>query len=403
MLDGPARGLIALAIVCGLAAPVEARSVFRRNIEFTPVPLIGGDSDVGIGGGVLLSLARVSEIRRPYHWRLEALFVTTVRSIEGELVVPFQDYYVHLIVPHVVRDRLELQARISFTKMKLSYYGVGNAAPLPADPYASYFRYDRTHPTLRGRALYRLNRFTALEFGLAYTQNWLDVPRSSKLRDDAASDSETVRDLLDGFQDHAVFTNAYVLWFDTRDDRVTPRLGQLHSFGIDVSPGGTSPFPYRWTRVHGTASFYVPLHERIVLGSRLVLDALTGQAPFYELARYDDTFALGGAKGVRGVPGQRYHGELKTFGNLELRFALLNFAFLGKSNRLDAALFLDAGRLWATYSSNPELDGTGLGLKYGVGAGPRVLAGKSFVIRADIAWSPDARPIGAYFVAGDIF
>jgi len=329
--------------------------------------------------------------------------MTTVRSADDELVVPYQDYYLHLVVPHLVRDRLELQARISYTKMKLSYYGVGNASSLPEDPYETYYRYDRTHPTVRGRALYRLSRFIELEFGLIYTQNWLEVPRRSKLRDDAAFGSETVRALLDGFENHAVFTNAYAIWFDTRDDSVSPRLGQLHSLGIEVSPGGTSAFPFSWTRVQAAARLYVPLHARAVLGARLVLDALTGRAPFYELARYDDTFALGGARGVRGVPGQRYHGELKLFGNVEVRFPLLDFEFLGKSNRLGAAVFIDGGRLWATYSSNPDLDGSGLGLKYGIGGGPRILAGKSFVIRADVAWSPDARPLGAYFVAGDMF
>jgi hemolysin activation/secretion protein len=135
----------------------------------------------------------------------------------------------------------------------------------------------------------------------------------------------------------------------------------------------------------------------------LVVDALTGQAPFYELPRYDDTFALGGAKGVRGVPAQRYQGELKVFGNVELRLDAIKFEFLNKSNLLGTAMFIDAGRLWATYDSNPDLDGTGLGLKFGLGFGLRILAGRSFVIRADLAWSPDARPVGGYFVAGHMF
>ena len=50
-----------------------------------------------------------------------------------------------------------------------------------------------------------------------------------------------------------------------------------------------------------------------------------------------------------------------------------------------------------------ELDGSGLGLKYGVGGGVRLQQGKTFVIRVDVAWSPDARPIGAYLTAGHAF
>jgi hypothetical protein len=53
--------------------------------------------------------------------------------------------------------------------------------------------------------------------------------------------------------------------------------------------------------------------------------------------------------------------------------------------------------------AHPELDGTGLGLKYGVGTGLRFQEGRTFVVRADLAWSPDARPIGGYFAAGQIF
>jgi hypothetical protein len=53
--------------------------------------------------------------------------------------------------------------------------------------------------------------------------------------------------------------------------------------------------------------------------------------------------------------------------------------------------------------AQPELDGEGLGLKYGLGGGLRLLGGKTFVLRVDVAWSPDARPISAYLAAGHVF
>jgi hypothetical protein len=65
--------------------------------------------------------------------------------------------------------------------------------------------------------------------------------------------------------------------------------------------------------------------------------------------------------------------------------------------------FADGGRVWADTSLQPELDGTGIGLKYGVGGGLRLQSGSSFVLRADIAWSPDASPVGGYFSAGQMF
>jgi hypothetical protein len=66
-------------------------------------------------------------------------------------------------------------------------------------------------------------------------------------------------------------------------------------------------------------------------------------------------------------------------------------------------VFTDFGRLWAGTTSHPELDGSGLGLKYGLGGGLRLQDGKTFVIRADVAWSPEARPVGAYLTAGHAF
>jgi hypothetical protein len=65
--------------------------------------------------------------------------------------------------------------------------------------------------------------------------------------------------------------------------------------------------------------------------------------------------------------------------------------------------FLDGGRVWADTRPAPELDGATAGLKYGVGGGLRVQKGETFVLRADLAWSPDARPIGAYLLAGQLF
>jgi hypothetical protein len=35
--------------------------------------------------------------------------------------------------------------------------------------------------------------------------------------------------------------------------------------------------------------------------------------------------------------------------------------------------------------------------------GLRLLSGDTFAVRADVAWSPDARPVGLYFAAGEVF
>ncbi len=122
------------------------------------------------------------------------------------------------------------------------------------------------------------------------------------------------------------------------------------------------------------------------------------------MARFDETTAIGGGKAVRGVPAQRYYGKVKVFGNLEVTTPIRSFTLRGKALVLGLAAFLDGGRTWTELGrAHPELDGTGLGLKYGVGGGLRLQEGRTFLLRLDLAWSPDARPLGAYFAAGQIF
>ena len=182
------------------------------------------------------------------------------------------------------------------------------------------------------------------------------------------------------------------------------RRGQFHTAIVRVSPRVGTALPYAYERLNVTARFYTtPVHNVTVL-FRVVGDTLLGDPPFYELARFDETPAIGGSKAVRGVPAQRYYGKVKLFGNIELRSELLHFSVHHKRMVLGAAMFADGGRSWTQLGElNPALDGTGLGLKYGLGGGLRLQEGQTFIVRGDVAWSPDARPVGAYFAAGEVF
>ena len=76
------------------------------------------------------------------------------------------------------------------------------------------------------------------------------------------------------------------------------------------------------------------------------------------------------------------------------RVRLFDFHFVYKLWNLGFETFFDGGRVWSDFGSHPELDGTGIGLKYGAGGGLRPGSGTAFILRADVAWSPDATPIG---------
>jgi hypothetical protein len=389
--------------------PADARSASaqakKAKTEFTILPVVGGDSDVGFGGGYIMSLARVLPDLEPYWWRAEAAGSITFRLDDGELNIPYLDNYVLLSFPHVIENRLGIDVRISHTHEEfLGYYGLGNGSRKDLEQPESYYQYSRTHPTLQVDLTYEPIDYVKLAWGASFTYNELKIPPGTRLAEDLASADASVRDLLNSSNQHGVATFSYGIGWDNRDNEVSPTGGQYHTLRFDLSPGATKGVPFDWMRVDLALRTYVTMvPKHLVFAARVVLDSLTGNPPFYELARYDNTYAVGGGKGVRGIPAQRYHGKLKVFSNLELRANVWKFDALGKENELGLVAFFDSGRVWADYEPT-GLDGSGFGVKTGVGGGLRIQAGKSFVLRGDLAGSPsEGGGLSAYLAGGHIF
>jgi outer membrane protein assembly factor BamA len=283
---------------------------------------------------------------------------------------------------------------------------MGNASSdvRPARTGDSYAQYGRIHPALSVDVRSRLVDHGATRAGVRYTQNWVHVDAQSRLADDLRSGSAEVKSLLGSTRAHGVALFTYGLQWDDRDNEISTHTGSFDEVLVALSPGGVEPVPYRYGQVNLTSRLFLPIgSRRFTLALRGVADILFGSPPFYELSRYDDTYALGGANGVRGVPGQRYYGKVKVFGNVEIRADVVSFHALGRPLALGLVTFVDGGRVWADTTSHPELDGNRLGMKYGVGGGVRLQSGDAFVLRADLAWSPDAQPIGGYVAAGQTF
>ena len=365
-----------------------------RTLEFNIVPIAGGDSDVGIGGGEVADLARLDPRYRPYRWKLTSEAFITFSTLNGQLISPFQDYSLTLTLPDLTSSRrLRLEIRPAFTNERtLKFYGIGNATPLPPPGVSiADTEYQRVHPTLSVEARYRFYKRFYLLAGSVYTQNWLVVPPNGLLARAQASPSAEIREIIGSFAPHGVELLEGGIQYDSRDNETVTRRGQFHTAVIRVSPRVGTALPYAYERLNLTARFYTTPVHNVTLLFRVVGDTLLGDPPFYELARFDETPAIGGSKAVRGVPAQRYYGKVKLFGNIEVRSEILHFSVQHKRMVLGAALFADGGRSWTQLGqSNPALDGTGLGLKYGLGGGLRLQEGQTFIVRGDVAWSPDA-------------
>ncbi len=382
----------------------------RHHLEVDPVPIVGGDTDVGWGGGAVVSLAQHDPGFSPFRWNLEMSAMTTVRppASGGAWEFPYQDYYASFRMPHLLRDEVALEAVGSYSdEHTLKYYGLGDGSKVTpfADQTNPYYEYRRIHPTVRVDARLHVKGPLYVVVGNSLRYSVLDVAQNTKLAQDQRSGSPEVRNLLGSFGNAAVDVFEYEIVYDTRDDALEATRGMAHKASLRLSPGGAGWMPYRYGQANVTLRAYVtPIPKRLTLAARLVGDWQFGDVPFYELAGYEETYAIGGVQGVRGPPAQRYYGRQKAFGNFEARSTVWEFQLFGKPFAAGVAAFVDVGRVWADgIGAHPELDGTGLGLEYGIGGGLRLHQGRAMVIRFDVAWSPDAQPIGAYFSAGEMF
>ena len=377
-----------------------------QRMEFVVVPLVGGDTDVGIGGGAVGSIARPAPGDAAFRWRLEGSAFATVNRQGDALTSPFQDFYLVFTRKDLAGGRLRVEARAAYTReSNLRYFGLGNASTAPDDTVPERDLFTRVHPAARLHTELRLLGPLRLLLGSTFMLNRLQFEPDSKVLADLADGSPAVRDLLLVDREHLLNWLEAGLVYDSRDNEVAPARGQNHRLSVRASPWKTEALPYRYLGINATFSGYLPLgaQERTILAARLLGDVQLGDAPFYELSRVGESSAIGGPRFVRGPPSNRYYGKRKVLGNFEVRNSWFDFQ-VGRSKYLfGTSVFFDAGRVWADAVARPELDGQGLGLKYGTGGGLRVQKGKTFVLRVDLAWSPDARPLGAYFLAGHIF
>ncbi len=226
----------------------------------------------------------------------------------------------------------------------LKFYGIGNATPLPpAGTPIEATEYERLHPTLSIEARYRVYEHFYLKLGSVYTQNWLTVRPGTLLAQAQTSPSPTVREMIGSFAPHGVELLELEAQYDSRDSDVVTRSGMFISATARVSPRITGELPYAYQRLTVSARFYgTPIRRWLSWSFRVVGDTLLGAPPFYELARFDETPAIGGGKALRGVPAQRYYGKVKLFENLEAQSELLPFTLHGKRMVLGVAAFVDA-------------------------------------------------------------
>ena len=405
----------------GALAGIPADKPTDDPLDWALVPYVAGSTDAGVAFGLIWVLADLEKGYDPYRWRLRARFMMSIRDGPEGVDTPEHNDGLQLDLPARTGDRLRLTVAASFQRWATAgYFGIGNATrrepdavveeaeSAPGGEHGRRYQHTRAEAWARINARFDIGRDWALRAGFQLRYVVPDAYGGSLFGEQARASRQGVPGAtrLRGTTEHVIGQLALGVLYDSRDDEIAPTRGMFHEVAVRVAPGGLTGNRMTFAGITVNARFYQSIYrDWLVFAGRAFADLLFGAVPYHEMSSggaFERMHMLAGPEGVRGPPIGRYYGRAKVLSNVELRSMLYAFDVGDQHFRLGLTAFFDAGRVWAVYEHAPELDGTGLGLKWGVGLGPRLQWGETVLLRLDVAYSPDAAdldsdtPVGVY-------
>jgi len=197
------------------------------------------------------------------------------------------------------------------------------------------------------------------------------------------------------------------LMLDTRDSELSPREG----YWLEASVRGAHEWllsSWSFAGANATARFYAPLDnaKTVVFAQRYALDAIIGDAPVQELARFGSSIdyrGFGGKAVGRGMRQQTRIGDFKLASQHELRWDAINIAVGAFSIGFELVGFLDAGVVMhqgIDYVSTPLVPKRLPLVQVTGGSGLRLVINKTIIIRFDLGFSPAERYAPLFYVDG---
>jgi hypothetical protein len=409
----PARGGRPDVKVPGAKTPPKSDLDYDTpRFEPAGFPLIGGDSDIGFEFGAVGTLTRFSGGTHPYAWNMDLLLATSVKSGPHGAEFTQQSYLWQIDVPHAFGSNVRLNPALSYSNtINQGYFGIGNASSATRPPVIHgepqrYFQYDEREARLR--ELTRIGFKPPWDIGLATTIRYAapSAYAGSKLAEDVSAGH------VIGYRKMTLGLLGAGLIYDTRDNEYFPHSGAFHQIGLRGVQGLPFDAHVGYGAFGAVLAGYARVAGPVVFAARGVIDAEFGRVPFFDLytgGPFQVYEMIGGAQAIRGVPDGRYLGKLKAIANVELRALLVDFHLLGQVFHLGGDVLFDTGRLWSDYTFSAPADGSGIGLKWGVGGGVYMIWGQAAVFRVEAAYSPDAvaanpgLPLGIYVSDGVMF
>jgi len=421
-------GLRCIAWVCLMAmastswAEGTSEDAEDEGVSVAGIPVVTFNSDDGLGGG-LLGAVFYNDGTLPYRYAATVLTFYTTKGVQAhELKLDAIDL---LQLPLRVTSRVGFFHTISY-----NYCGLGNDVTCDVDDAKraasiaqlsplddDYDAFVRTYHQTRFMRLWglvdarytlyaplKLQAFAGARLffhqpGALFGDDgsFLDLTRypGSLLERHTTADSQT--GLASVVQ--------LGLMFDTRDNEPAPTRG----FWVEASVRAATPFwGSKWTfaGANVTARSYVPLASdgSVVLAHRLVVDVMVGDMPVQEMVRVGGTWdytAFGGLEAGRGIRIQRNIGRVKAMQQSELRVDVFEWALLGQNFKHTLVGFLDAASIGVDVT---DWGGRPFKVNLAAGMGTRFAWNESFVLRADVGFSPDENYApGIYLAMNNVF
>lgn len=424
---------IILVLTILLAAVVQAEDFVKTGISVGPLPSVAYNSDTGFQYGALANIFFYGDgaIYPDYYHNLYVEWNQTTKGA-GLAQVTYDSKY---LIPGV-RITADLSNVI---KQAWGFYGFNGAEsmynPSWLDKESTDYKNTLYYAMKRNQLRFTVNlqgnitdnRFRWLgglgvmnfNVGSASTTRAWDTSfvDQSTLYDDFVDWGAIPADEADG--GFVTFLKGGVV-YDTRDNEACPMTGLWEELVMTYAPGfiGDGGGWLQLAAIH--RQYFTLVKDKLSLTYRLGYQGIiAGNQPFYLQGNMPDSRnnrdGLGGSKNVRGIMGSRLVGDGYLYGNLEARWKIVRFNWIGQSWYFGINPFLDAGMVVQPYAYDKTgipagvygdyISGNAETLHLGYGLGIKLAMNENMILSVDYGFAASANDgsTGLYIGLGYLY
>ncbi len=387
----------------------EKGEIIKKGWNFGPLPVVGFDADLGFQYGVTCDIFNYGDGSRypryDYKFNVEAS-----RYTKGSGVFRF-----YSDMPYVVKNTKLFFDVTYFYAKKYEFFGFNGFEASTFDPYSA----------LEKSGYHFINR-NQFRFVGSMQRPFFNVPNLNWTAGFAYYNTSINRINMEGYEDQVTLYENYMnsdiikdeevhggnttqirlgLVYDSRDHNSDPTRG-IYAEGtlvgtpdiIDSKGYGNLSFTFLWRQ-------YVPIYkDKLTFAYRLgTQNRLAGNTPWYMINNLNTMFfqkmyteGLGGSVTLRGVNRNGVLGEGFAFGNVELRWRIVNFKFINQNWIVALNPFFDAGIVTQKFREDELIEsgyysGEKDGLHMSAGTGLKLIMNRNLVVSVDLGRALDNR------------